>query len=66
MAEVPLTFGCKVIWQALDPVTDAPVAGVIIENATLYGYDLSPGVGSTTLTDITPLLTPENLDEQAG
>lgn len=41
MAQVQLTNGCTVSWEAIDPATGAPVDGVIIRDAVLYGYDLT-------------------------
>ena len=43
MPVIPLNFGCRVVWEAIDPGTGAHVTGVVIKNATLYGYDLSTG-----------------------
>lgn len=57
MAQVQLTNGCKVSWEAIDPDTGAPVDGVIIRDAVLYGYDLTDTPPPATV-DQTPLFVP--------
>ena len=42
MAQVPLTYGCTVSWEAIDPTTGATITGVVIRDATLYGNPLPP------------------------
>lgn len=66
MAQVTLKFGDRVVWEAVDPNTGAPVAGVVVRNAVLSGLNLTPPDPSTD-TDLgaVPLLTPVDLDEQA-
>ena len=41
MAQVPLVYGCKIVFEAIDPATGSPVTGVIIDDPVVYGYNLS-------------------------
>lgn len=67
MAQLPLDYQCVVAFEAIDPDTGAPVAGVIISGAVIYGNDLSaPGTGTDLASDAVPLLTPVELNEQTG
>jgi hypothetical protein len=58
MAALPLTWQCSVVWEARDPVTSDLVSGVIVNNPTLYGLNLTDTGYSPSLTSTIPLLTP--------
>ena len=42
MAQVELTVGCRIVFEAIDPTSGAAISGVKIVNPTVYGVDLSP------------------------
>lgn len=58
MAQVPLTNGCVVKWEAIDPASGAPVSDVVIQNATLYGYDSTDVSGAGPQEALPPLFVP--------
>jgi hypothetical protein len=65
MAELPLDYQCVVAFEALDPDTGLPVAGVIIRDAVIYGNDLTASASGIPPTSAAvPLLTPVELNEQ--
>ena len=65
MAQLTLDYQCVVAFEALDPVTGAAVADVVITDAVIYGYDLSAGAAPPEPTDTSvPLLTPVDINEQ--
>ena len=39
---LPLTYQCKVVWEAWAPDGSAQVTGVVITNPVLYGLNLTP------------------------
>ena len=39
LAVLPLTFGARIVAEALDPTTFAPVSGVVISAFTIYAID---------------------------
>lgn len=56
MAQVVLGPGYQITFEAIDPVTGAPVTGVVVSNIGIGADDLSAGAASTD--DILPLLVP--------
>lgn len=67
MAQVPLDVGCRIVFEAIDPDTGAPVTGVVIQNANIYGYNLTPGAGSGQApADEVPLWLPIPLEGADG
>ena len=58
MPSLPLDASCTVEWVAIDPSTGADVAGVTIQNPTLYGIDLTGNVGESKLPPSLPPLLP--------
>lgn len=66
MAEVTIGPGYTIVFEALDPTTLDPVAGVVVASATLYcdTPDLAPE-GSGLSEDV-PLYTPVELNDQGG
>ena len=60
LVQVPLTPGCQVVWEAINPTTGAQVAGVTVTNPTVYGRDLTAGAeqGASTIADVEPLFLP--------
>lgn len=68
MASLPLTDGCRAVFEAINPSTGATVAGVKIINPAIYGIDLSGNeraVGSG-LEAVTPLWLPEPVGAEEG
>ena len=57
MAQVPLTYGCTVSWEAIDPTTGATITGVVIRDATLYGYPLG-GSSVPAVSEVAPAFVP--------
>lgn len=57
---LPIGPGMKLVLEAIDPTTDASVAGVTSTRWTIYGRDLS-GVDPT---GVVPLYSPEDVAEQ--
>ena len=57
---LPLVYGCKVRWEAIDIETGGPVSGVVIVDPVLYGQRYAiPSSGTTTATPSqTPLWLP--------
>lgn len=68
MASLPLTDGCRAVFEAIDSATGDAVSGVMITNPTIYGVDLtgSPDTGAGLLTPVTPLWLPEPLRSEEG
>lgn len=64
MAVLPLTFGSRVVAEALDPTSFAPVAGVIIGAFTIYAIDSGADAGNTQEL-VAPLWVPLPLEAQA-
>lgn len=64
MAQVPLTYGCTLVFEAIDPTTGNPVPDVTITNPVIYGHDLmpSPGAEQTLTTTVEPLYLPVATD----
>lgn len=58
MAQVPLTNGCTVTWEAIDPTDGSPVSGVIVRDATLYGYRLDGNSDAGPTEEAVPLWLP--------
>lgn len=54
MAQVTLGPGYQITFEAIDPVTGAPVTGVVVSNIGIGADDLS--VGTPTVVALTPLL----------
>lgn len=61
MAQVPLTSGCTVSWEAIDPTDGSIVTGVVIRDATLYGYPLN-GSSVPAVSQVPPAFVPIPLD----
>ncbi len=57
--DAPLSEGMIIRLTALDPTTDATVAGVEATRWMIYGRDVSP----QPLADVGPLYSPQDLDE---
>jgi hypothetical protein len=55
---LPLQYGCKIVFQALHPTTDAPVTGVNVVNPVCYGLDLTGTPTSPASQPVTPLWLP--------
>lgn len=53
MSSVELTVGCRAVFEALDPTSLAPVAGVKITDPTIYGVNVTPNPD-----DVQPLIPP--------
>lgn len=64
LAEVVLYEGYQIVFEALDPVTGAAVAGVLVNNGTITCEDLSVAIDGPLTDNVVPLLTPITLDEQ--
>ncbi len=58
MAQVPLQNGATARWEAIDPSGGNPVAGVIIHDATLYGYDTASFDRGQGAEKLPPLFVP--------
>lgn len=64
MPALPLVADCTIEWVAIDPSSGADVAGVKIQNPTLYGIDLSGGVGGSSGQTVgSPLFVPIPLEQ---
>lgn len=63
MAVVVLYEGYQVIFEALDPVSGAAVAGVKVNNATITAEDLSLPIDGGPLDNLPPLFLPLPIDE---
>ena len=46
--DLDLPDGYIVEWDAIDPATGADVAGVVINNVSMFGTQLDAGTGTTT------------------
>ena len=46
--DIPLSGGMQIRLEAIDPTTDAQVAGVTATRWNIYGYDLSEPPAPTT------------------
>lgn len=65
LAEVTLSPGFEIVFEAIDATTGLPVTGVTISNAAVYGDVPEAAPGPATFDDTVPLYTPLALDEQA-
>lgn len=57
---LPLRGGMRLVLEAINPTTDAEVAGVTITRWSIYGHDESDG---PPLVSEVPRWTPEDADE---
>lgn len=44
--QIALDAGYSIVFEAIDPATGLPVAGVVISNVTIYGDDLAAGTNA--------------------
>ena len=58
MAMVKLTVGCRIVFEAIDASTALPVAGVTIQNPTVYGDDVTPAAPGPVVPPPTTLFVP--------
>lgn len=64
MAVLPLTLGCTVVAEALDPASFTPVSGVVIGPFTIYAIDTGKDAGTASEL-VAPLWVPLPLEAQA-
>jgi hypothetical protein len=64
MPVLPLTVGCRVQFEAIDPTSGATVANVTVSRAVIYATDR--GLDLSLLDDPVPLYTPEELAGMVG
>lgn len=65
MAQVKIGPGFLIVFEAIDPATNDPVDGVVIQTGTLYADQVDAPADDETLTEDVALLTPVELDNQA-
>lgn len=59
MAQLPLTYGCTAVFEAIDQATGLPVAGVKITDPVVYGYNLTTDEPEEpTIVDVGPAFLP--------
>lgn len=63
MVQLELDNGCRVVLEAIDPLTGSPVNGVVLTAVAIYG-DAKPGDSSYgDLSDPVPGYTPDEVVE---
>lgn len=55
MPEMTVPGGTSLTLEAIDPTTGSSVAGVVLTNVAVYGYDLSSE--TTAIEDVIPAYT---------
>lgn len=65
MAQVPLVNGCSAVFEAIDPATGSTVAGVVVTNPVVYGYNLTDlgADESPTILPAAPIFIPVAPDD---
>ena len=63
MATPLLVFGARAVFEAIDPVTGAPVAGVKLTNPVLAGINLSDNTPQLPPSTVEPLWLPIPTDQ---
>jgi hypothetical protein len=51
------TFNARIVFEARHPTTGAPVAGVIVSHAAIYGEKAFAPASSADVSPVAPLLT---------